>query len=304
MAQEQLGICAEENLHSLYLMFNCYDGNEAHIRKVLALLPDLFEELSDQFFESMVSGFVAVGALYWEILYPGNFPKLLKPFIGYEGSHVIPDTPFDLFIQIRSERSDVNFLAGQKVCRMLGNSVELAEQIAGFRFMDGRDLTGFVCNSDNAKGLHRRDVALVSDDDEFNGGSYVHIQRFRHNLSRWEQLSGEEQEAVYGRSKMTNEPKRFSEQLATSHATRTNLINMEGEQVEVLLQSMPYGDMKSNGLYFISCCKTPDNYNLLMQSRVTGGDQGNYDHLLDFTQAETGAAFFAPSKTFLKKRGL
>ncbi|MFT5529694.1 MAG: hypothetical protein ACI9C0_001371, partial [Alteromonadaceae bacterium] len=28
-------------------------------------------------------------------------------------------------------------------------------------------------------------------------------------------------------------------------------------------------------------------------------DQGNFDHLLKYTQAETGAAFFAPSLNFL-----
>jgi putative iron-dependent peroxidase len=35
---------------------------------------------------------------------------------------------------------------------------------------------------------------------------------------------------------------------------------------------------------------------------IFGDEEGVYDRFLDYTTAETGAAFFAPSITFIKKQ--
>ena len=56
---------------------------------------------------------------------------------------------------------------------------------------------------------------------------------------------------------------------------------------------------QEQGLFFISCCATPNNFELMLQSMIVSDHKGHYDHLLDFTQAISGAAFFAPSMTFL-----
>jgi len=37
----------------------------------------------------------------------------------------------------------------------------------------------------------------------------------------------------------------------------------------------------------------------MLKSMIYGDQHGNVDHLLKYTQAETGAAFFVPSLTFL-----
>ena len=62
-----------------------------------------------------------------------------------------------------------------KVCQLLSDSVELVEQVRAFRFLDGRDLTGFVDGTENPQGHHRRRVALVNEeqDAEFAAGSYL-----------------------------------------------------------------------------------------------------------------------------------
>ncbi|MFK5895322.1 MAG: Dyp-type peroxidase, partial [Pseudomonadota bacterium] len=46
---------------------------------------------------------------------------------------------------------------------------------------------------------------------------------------------------------------------------------------------------------------TPKNFETLLHSMIFKNEEGNYDHLLDFTQAETGAAFFVPSLNFLAR---
>ena len=70
----------------------------------------------------------------------------------------------------------------------------------------------------------------------------------------------------------------------------------------MLTQNMPYGDMSTQGLYFIACARSPQPFIQMLQSRVVGDEQGHYDKLLDYTTAETGGAFFAPSVTFIKQQ--
>jgi putative iron-dependent peroxidase len=301
MAQEQLGVCAEANIHGLYLLFNANDGREAFIRGVLARLPGVFDELGERFSEAMLTGMVCVGANYWDVLYPDSRPALLKPFPAMEyGDHAMPGAPYDLMVQVRSDRADVNHLMGLQIGALFANSVDLVEQLKGFRYLDGRDLTGFVDGTNNPKGMQKRKVALVgAEDPDFSGGSYIHVQRYRHNLRRWENLDVLDQEKVIGRTKIKDQEFASSKKPHTCHIKRADLKTANGEPMEILRQSMPYGHMKLQGLFFMSCCKTPEYFEQILQSMLKGDEQGHTDALLNYTEAETGAAFFAPSKTFL-----
>ncbi len=303
MAREQFGICAEPNLHSYYLLFNVLDNKNAYLRSALASLPELFEHYADQFSESNLNCVIAIGAQYWHEFYPQATPKLLRPFPKLStDDRIAPVNHFDLFIEIRSDRADVNHLVSSKVCELLAGAVELVEQVKGFRFLDGRDLTGFVDGTENPKGLHKREVALVKEDDDaaFVKGSYLHIQRYKHNMALWQNLNEKQQEDVYGRTKRDDIEYASEDKALTAHTKRTNLKDSDGNSIEILRQSMPYGHMKTQGLFFLSYCKTPENFELMLSSMIKGDGHGHSDHLLKYTQAETGAAFFAPSIDFLQ----
>lgn len=302
MAREQFGICAEPNLHGSYLLFNVLDDRNAFIRTALSRLPALFEDYADQYSEANLTGVVAIGANYWNEFYPQARPLLLEPFpTMHSDDRVAPSVNADIYIEIRSDRGDVNHIVCSKVCQLLADSVELIEQIQAFRFLDGRDLTGFVDGTENPKGMHRRDVALVKDSDDatFSGGSYLHTQRYQHNLSLWNSLKNKEQEDIYGRTKLENIEYESEDKALTAHTKRTSLKDEQGNSIEILRQSMPYGDMKCQGLFFVSYCHSPKPFTIMLKSMIHGDGHGNVDHLLKYTQAETGAAFFAPSLTFL-----
>jgi len=302
MAREQFGICAEPNLHGSYLLFNVLDDKNAFIRTALSRLPALFEDYADQYSEANLTGVVAIGANYWDEFYPQARPVLLAPFPSMNSDdRVAPSSNVDIYIEVRSDRGDVNHIVCSKVCQLLADSVELIEQIQAFRFLDGRDLTGFVDGTENPIGMHRREVALVKDcdDADFSSGSYLHTQRYQHNLALWNSLEKKEQEDTYGRTKLDNIEYESEIKPLTAHTKRTNLKDDEGNTIEILRQSMPYGDMKCQGLFFVSYCHSPKPFALMLKSMIHGDEHGNVDHLLKYTQAETGAAFFAPSLTFL-----
>jgi putative iron-dependent peroxidase len=302
MAREQFGICAEPSLHGYYLLFNVLDNKNTHIRHALSRLPALFDKYADRFSESNLTGVVAVGANYWDELLPDKRPKELRPFepVAHD-DRVAPSTNYDLYIEVRSDRADVNHIVAGKVCTLLADSVDLIEQVRGFRFLDGRDLTGFVDGTENPQGRHRRTVALVNDENDplFSSGSYLHIQRYRHNLTLWNTLKVKEQEDVFARTKIDNDEYTAENKLPTSHIKRAGIKDSEGKPIEIVRQSMPYGDMKVQGLFFVSYCQSPLPFENMLKSMISADDNGHFDHLLKYTQAETGAAFFAPSLNVL-----
>ncbi|MCU4677592.1 Dyp-type peroxidase [Catenovulum sp. 2E275] len=300
MAKFQRGVLAEANLHSLYLLFKLQAGFEDKIRKILAEFQLTIEKFSQDFSESELTAFAAIGSEYWFTLYGSHKPEQLTDFPNFKsGNHIAPVTPYDLFIQIRSDRVDVNHLVGTHLCLLFGDSVHLQEQVKGFRYLDGRDFTGFIEGGDNPHGVKRQQVALVSEyqDPDFAGGSYIHIQRYRHLLSSWNELSLAEQEKIIGRSKTNNQL--LADQEPSSHYKTTHLFDEYNQPIEYLNQSMPYGTMKMQGLFAIACCHTPIAFEQILASRL-GVESEYFDRLLNYTRAETGAAFFAPSVDFLK----
>ncbi|WP_035385348.1 Dyp-type peroxidase [Ferrimonas futtsuensis] len=302
MPREQAGVCAEGNLHGLYLLFNAEEQAEPALRGVLAEIAGWLQASVDQNADSAFNGFVAVGANYWDTLYPDARPAKLRPFPSFEqDDRKAPVQPVDLFIHIRSDRVDINHVAAMEVCHRLRGLVQLVEEVRSFRYLDNRDLTGFVDGTENPQGVHRREVALVGDEDTpFRGGSYIHVQRYQHNMDRWSGISLKQQEDTIGRTKMENVEYASQDKPLTCHIKRTNLKDDQGNSMEILRQSMPYGTMKEQGLFFISCCSTPVNFEAQLKSMIHGDGHGHYDHLLNFTQAVTGAAFFAPSLDFME----
>jgi len=301
MAREQFGICAEPNLHGCYLLFNALDGKNGFIREALSRLPALFDDYANQFSEANLIGVVAIGSNYWDEFYPQARPALLSPFPAmHNEDRVAPSNNVDIYIEIRSDRSDVNHIVSTKVCQLLSDSVELIEQVQAFRYLDGRDLTGFVDGTENPKSMHRREVALVKEEDDgtFTGGSYLHIQKYQHNLALWNTLDLQGQEDTFGRTKVDNIEYNSEAKSLCAHTKRTSLKDSDGKSIEILRQSMPYGDMKTQGLMFVSYCHSPKPFETMLKSMIHGDEHGNVDDLLKYTQAETGSAFFAPSLNF------
>ncbi|WP_105200189.1 MULTISPECIES: Dyp-type peroxidase [unclassified Pseudoalteromonas] len=296
MAKAQSGVCAQANLHGLHLFFNVLDGQDEALKGKLAQLLDVQTEFDERFSEAMVASFVAIGAQYWPLLHPQRTPSTLTSFPRISHSdHSVGVQPFDLFVQIRSDREDVNHLFGQRVLQLLAGKVELVEEISCFRFLDGRDFNGFVYAPDTPFGRQKMLTALVSDEEYFAHGSYIHVQRFTHNLTSWQALSQEDQELVMGRTRLDSEL--LMPLNANSHAVCTELKDEKGQPL-LLHQGMPFASMNKQGLLSVTCAASGNAFAQMLNSQL--GNYLHYDAWLDFTQADMGAAFFAPSVELLK----
>ncbi|MGO1246285.1 MAG: Dyp-type peroxidase [Oceanisphaera sp.] len=299
----QAGICAEPNLHAHYLMFNILPEQYAKVTDALAKVPALWQAITQTYPDAAFSGLVAIGDQAWDALYPNARPAELRGFPAQkQGQRVAPETPFDLFFQLRADRLDIAYIAQQEVMALLAGLAELKEERQGFRYLDMRDVTGFVDGTENPQGDDRGQVALVQDG-PFAGGSYVHVQSYKHKMARWEKLAIKAQEDIYGRTKLDNIEYASADKAPTAHTKRTSLKDDAGNSMEILRQSMPWGAANAQGLVFISCCHTPTHFERILSSMFVPDEQGHFDHLTLFTQAETGAAFFAPSEEWLSTKG-
>jgi putative iron-dependent peroxidase len=146
-------------------------------------------------------------------------------------------------------------------------------------------------------------VALIGKEDAaFAGGGYVFTQRYVHNLQKWANVPTKEQEKVIGRRKADSEELSERAKPPTAHISRT-VIEENGEELEIVRHSFPYGTVSEKGLFFIAYCKTLDiPEKMLSRMMGTAGDR-LYDHLMDYAQAVSGAHFFAPSLDVLKSLG-
>ena len=78
------------------------------------------------------------------------------------------------------------------------------------------------------------------------------------------------------------------------------VIEDEGEELEVLRHSLPYGGLGENGLYFVAYCADPAPFRRMLERMVLRDGDGNFDRLLEFTKPVTGASFFTPSAALLE----
>lgn len=296
----QSAVCADSHAHGLFLWFDLIgeaDGALATLSSLAAQL-DQWRELDAR---ARCCWAIGIGTEHWQAMTGAPRPAALTAFPQFaDAVHLAPDTPHALFVHLRSERHDLCFAAGETVRQALAGHFALIEAIPGFRYLDSRDLTGFVDGTENPAIDERPGVALVDDDGVFNGGSYLHVQRFVHDLPEWQQLAVSAQEQVIGRSKQDDVELDDADKPESAHIARV-VIEENGEELAIVRQSLPYGTVGGDqGLVFISYCKTPETFSRMLMRMVTERE-GPSDHLLRFTRAVSGGAYFVPPRALLAR---
>jgi putative iron-dependent peroxidase len=305
-ANYQSGVVADATSDALFITLNVKTGSEYQATQALKQTQKIIATYQQKFYGHSLHAVVAIGSEYWDRL---NFsegdllkPALLSSFPQLRSAVNIPSTPADLLLHLRSNRRDITYELARALLSELSDAVEIAEEVSCFRYLDARDLTGFVDGTENPQGDHKKEVALVGEEDAvFSQGSYIHLQRYVHDLSHWERLPLKEQEDTYGRTKQDNIEYPAAEKSLTAHTKRASLKDSEGNSIEILRHSMPYGSLSEAGLLFASYCRTPENFTLMLKSMVEGDAHGHTDDLMQFTTAVTGQSFFAPSLDWFSK---
>jgi putative iron-dependent peroxidase len=250
---------------------------------------------------SCVAGF---GSAVWDQLAgPGPRPAGLHPFKEIKaGSRHAVATPGDVLFHIRATRMDLCFELATHIMTRLGDAVTVVDEVHGFRYFDERDLLGFVDGTENPTGAAAARAALIgAEDPAFTGGSYVIVQKYLHDLAGWNALPTEEQEKIIGRTKLADIE--LADGVKPSYAHNAlNIVTVDGEEVKIVRDNMPFGSVADGqyGTYYIGYARSPATTEQMLVNMFVGVPEGNYDRLLDFSQAVTGNLFFVPSQPLLE----
>lgn len=247
---------------------------------------------------SCVMGFSEEG---WARLFGGAKPEYLHTFREINGVHHAPSTPGDLLFHIRAARMDLCFELTSRILSDLGSAVSVVDSVQGFRYFDDRDLLGFVDGTENPVAQAAIDATLIGEEDpNFSGGSYVIVQKYLHDLDKWNAIPVEQQEKIIGREKLSDIELKDADKPSYAHNVLTS-IEEDGEDVDILRDNMPFGDPGKGefGTYFIGYARKPERIERMLENMFIGNPPGNYDRILDVSRAMTGSLFFIPTASFL-----
>ena len=290
----------------LVLTVEAGDDNRDTVRAVCGDLSALVRAVGQRDLHGQLSCIAAFGSDAWDRLFGAPRPAELHTLVeAGVAPRLAVSTPGDILLHIRAERMDLCFELALQIMSRLEGAVTAVEEVHGFRYFDDRDLIGFVDGTENPAGAERVAATIVGDEDApFAGGSYVLVQRYVHDLPKWEALTTEEQELAIGRTKLSDIELADDVKPPNAHNALT-VIEENGKEVKILRHNMPYGDAAAGeaGTYFIGYARSPRVLELMLANMFVGDPPGNYDRLLDFTHAVTGSNFFAPSLDFLEALG-
>ena len=295
----QPGILPEPTAHALFLVLRVSEpaANGRLVARAAAGVPDLAETVGRHDRNAGLVCTVGFGSGFWDVIHPRGRPGNLRPFSAIDAPGLsAPSTGGDLLVHVISDRPDLNFECASRLRDRLGATVSVMDEVHGFRYLDSRDLTGFIDGTENPSGAEDRVAAALigAEDADFAGGSYVFTQRYVHKLTQWVKVSEAEQERAIGRRKPDSEELPAAEKPPTAHISRV-VIEEDGEELEILRHSFPYGTTSEAGLFFIAYTKDLAIPEKMLRRMLGASGDGHHDHLMDYTQAVSGAHFFAPS---------
>jgi porphyrinogen peroxidase len=256
--------------HARFIVLRLKDLSIEDFKEQLEQLFTTRDRLITQHPNAQIKTAVAFGPELWSKLYeqaPAGF-KQLEPI---QGSFNMPVVPADVLIHIASARADICFALSQSFFEGIRDQVEVLDERVCFRYFDGRDITGFIDGTENPQFPDdRAEVALLGEDTGiFQDGSFIFAQRYAHNLDKWKKLKVDAQEQVMGRTKLESIELEDEVKPANAHIARTVVEDEEGEEMEILRHSLPYGDGRGDqGLFFIAYTKDLLTYLDLHLTRV------------------------------------
>jgi porphyrinogen peroxidase len=282
------------------------DASYATVRDMLADFNGIFRAVDFRRIEGRLSCVAAFGSEAWDKLFGGPRPAELHPFKEIRsGERHAVSTPADLLFHLRAKRMDLCFELVAQIMERISSAVTNVDETHGFRYFDDRDLLGFVDGTENPRDGAALNAALVGPEDQkFTAGSYVIIQKYLHDMSRWNALTVEQQEHVIGRKKLSDIELSDEVKPTSAHSALTT-IEENGREVKILRDNMPFGKPGQGefGTYFIGYSRSPRTTEQMLENMFVGRPPGNYDRLLDFSCPISGSLFFAPSATFLENLG-
>ncbi|MCH8621478.1 Dyp-type peroxidase [Undibacterium sp. TS12] len=282
MTPYQAGILQPIPAHAIYLVFDVRVGSSPDsVSRVLSALANLSDG------QQLVIGLGArlVGLLDKHI-------DGLTEFQGVADSRVrLPATPAALFCWLRQQERGALVRQLQQVLHAVTPVFEVQSQVDAFKYLEGRDLSGYEDGTENPEAEAAIDTAFVSGDVAgLAGSSFVAVQQWTHRFERFDAMTKQAQDDAIGRRQSDNEE--LDDAPESAHVKRTAQEDFTPEAF-MLRRSMPWSGADKAGLMFAAFGKSFYAFEAQLR-RMSGAEDGIVDALFQFTQPQTGSYFWCP----------
>lgn len=215
-----------------------------------------------------------------------------EPICGADG-FTMPATQHDAWMWFTGASYDVIFDLARTAMKTLAPIAEVAFELSGWAYQHSRDLTGFEDGTANPSLLEAPSLTVVPDGERGAGSAIVLLQQWRHNMTAFEALGERDQELVIGRTKAQSDELDESQKPQDSHVARTEIHDVQGEELPIFRRSVPYGNVGLHGLMFVGFAREQQRLQTMLR-RMAGAD-GPRDALTRFSTPLTGAYYVVPS---------
>lgn len=293
MNQPQSAIIPDHCQAAIYIEANVVGGQTEAVKQACLQSLTLLKALQQSHPGQSLGLTIAFGAAFWQSLGHNGEGSQIKPFRTL-GNGLCPATQCDIMIHIQSMAHKINFALAGSVLAAFGDSIDVQNETHGFRLLEDRGLDGFVDGTENPQGDDNvANVGVIAEGQDA-GGSYIVLQKYLHDLNKWNAVDIERQEACVGRSKQANEEFSKDVRLPESHLGRTNL-KENGVGLKIVRRSLPFGTLTGeHGLMFIAYCARLHNIDEQLK-HMFGEFDGKTDLLLQhMSTAVRSAYYYAP----------
>ncbi|TPP59513.1 putative deferrochelatase/peroxidase YfeX [Fasciola gigantica] len=194
----------------------------------------------------------------------GQFPYRTR--LGALGA--LPHTGGDIFVHAKcDERGKLFELAQAILAGLPSQSVSRFEDIYGWVYRNGRDLSGFIDGTENPADVDERIKVAI---DPKTGGSYAVTQRWVHNHSVIQNTRDDIKSQWIGRT--LEDSIELKKKSASSHVARmVGSTELDAEaKYQIVRHSQPYGTLAGeSGLFFLAYSATPVALDWMLD-RMTG----------------------------------
>jgi putative iron-dependent peroxidase len=278
----QAGILAAVPRAARHLFFQLHPGCSAEPARIaLQSLAGLAD--GDSLVAGIGAGMVAI--VNAELAGLRAFPTYVAAGV------VVPSTPAALWCWLRGDDRGELLHRSRALEQALAPALQLMQAIDAFQYGPSLDLTGYEDGTENPVGEAALAAAIVDRQGAgLDGGSFVAVQQWLHDLDRFAAMSAEQQDHTFGRRKADNEE--IDDAPLSAHVKRTAQESFDPEAF-VLRRSMPWADAHTAGLVFVAFGHSFDAFEAQLK-RMAGAEDGIHDALFNFTRPLSGAYFWCP----------
>jgi putative iron-dependent peroxidase len=213
------------------------------------------------------------------------FPSYAAP--GFD----VPSTPVSLWCWLRGDDRGELVHRARAIVDSVAPGLQLQHTIDAFRYRSGFDLAGYEDGTENPKGATAVQTAFVTGQGMgLDGGSFVAVQQWVHDLNRFEAMTTQEQDRTVGRRKGDN--KELANAPVSAHVKRTAQESFHPPAF-IVRRSMPWADARQAGLVFVAFGSSFEAFDALLR-RMVGVEDGIVDALFTFTRPISGSYFWCP----------